>query len=744
MGLFNKTDEELKERDIQKKLNQLIDTIYESNLNEYERSKLVNYVNKIKKGGFNDFLNLDTFIYIILNSLDKEIYEELDIDMYLDSVISAYHEVVDKTSDDVERINEYFITNFIGKDGFIVKDIADSSMFAVFENKKDYFEIMQIIKNSNELCNNIDYIIDYINSVCKYCLNQDILKRDIISYLDGFYTATDYDEYNKYQLEEAKKRIGIYNLSSKELASVNSSLGKVEGYLEQFQIYIDLLKEEKESLNSLVESSKKDIKDETKRSVDYLKNMVEKHKQVLIKKLDAYLLDLENILKDKSDETFKQIVETYKNQVEEFRNMFKGYSAATTKDFLAIQKESEESIKRLKDYVTNNPELLDVLEKAQKQEVVKTKLVELMSKEKELEEKAIDKELIEVPGYNRLMVPYKHLVLPPNIPKLTIRAFDDSIPFDKRMKEIEIAMKAKEMNGAIFHKKVKEIIIDIMEGDWPYLWGPSGTGKSYMIKQVASILGLNYRKAGKITEPYSILGYNDPQGIYQITPSFIAALYGELLFLDELDNGNPDTQVVLNDLYSELLNKLENKNEPCEVTFGTDVLVDIHPNFRMISAGNTSGEGENPAFSSRGKFDESVMERMSPIYIDYDNSVEERILKEYPVWYKFFIDFREACIDYSIETSNGKNSAQGITTTRDAAAIKKYIDHNSKSVDQVLDEKFIQIKDSEYRRALAKRIAEIYNIDYGTCTNASYNGSLKKVDNKTLAKKFISKCKEDR
>ena len=112
----------------------------------------------------------------------------------------------------------------------------------------------------------------------------------------------------------------------------------------------------------------------------------------------------------------------------------------------------------------------------------------------------------------------------------------------------------------------------------------------------------------------------------------------------------------------------------------------------MLAAGNTSGEGENEAFSSRGKMDESIQERMTPIYVDYDNRVEERILRDYPVWYKFFIDFRDACMDYSRRVGN--DSPQGITTTRDAAAIKKYIDHNSKSVDQVLAEKFIQIKDN--------------------------------------------------
>jgi ABC-type dipeptide/oligopeptide/nickel transport system ATPase component len=459
--------------------------------------------------------------------------------------------------------------------------------------------------------------------------------------------------------------------------------------------------------------------------------------------LDEHLLDIEEVLKDKSDETFRQILETYQSQVNEFHNLFKSYSLSTSKDLLAIQKASEESVKKLQDYVSSDPHLQELLTKAQEENVVREKIIQLVSREEELmrvpEKKVVEE--VTIPGYEqRIMVPYKHMVLPSEITTITNPMFDERVPFSKRKETLLQRLEKREKEGEIFHKKVPQIAVDIMEGDWPYLWGPSGTGKSYMAKQVASLLGMDLTKAGKITEPYSILGYNDPQGRYQITPSFIAALYGNLLFLDELDNGNPDTQVVLNDIYSELLNKLDDPSEICEVTFGTDVNVDIHPNFRMIGAGNTSGEGENEAFSSRGKMDESIQERMTPIYIDYDNRVEQQILNDYPEWYKFFIDFRDACKKYA--DSMGYSSAQGITTTRDAAAIKKYIMHNSKSVDQVIAERFVQIKDSEYRKALGNTIADIYGISYQDCQNPNYKGSLEKVDRKVLAKKFITACKK--
>ena len=160
----------------------------------------------------------------------------------------------------------------------------------------------------------------------------------------------------------------------------------------------------------------------------------------------------------------------------------------------------------------------------------------------------------------------------------------------------------------------------------------------------------------------------------------------------------------------------------------------------MIAAGNTSGEGENSVFSSRGKLDESIQERMTPIFIDYDDRVEERILSDYPAWYKFFIDFRKACASYA--DNNGLETPQGTTTTRDAAAIKKYVDHNSKSLDQIIAERFIQIKDSEYRKALGKAIATTYGFDYANCKNPNFTGNLSEADEKVLAKKFVYFCKK--
>jgi len=746
MGIFNKTEEEIRKEEENRKYNYLIDRIWKSTISDKQRQILLNYISQVRKGQPNDFGDVDTLSAVIIRIIESGFDQEKDFLDHLNQVIDAYHMVVNSSTENASRIRERFIEDFVCRDGILDRNAFREEMFGIFQNKEDYFQIMDVIGRKEVYIENMDLIVDYIMKVCKYCMTQEILKNDILSFLSKFDDVLDgnYEKLCKTELEEAKKRINIYNLDPKELAKVDSKFRRIEAYFDQLDIHMKQIKDEREALATEVESGKKEIKKETSLSVEQLKALIATLRKELEEKLNQYLIDLKEDLKNKSDETFRQIMETYQQQVEEFRELFQGYSLAASKDYMSLQKKMDESIQQIQDYVANEPQFRTLLTKVQEQNAVRTKLVELINKEKELDGIAPKKSeaKVSIPGYEkRVMVPYRHMILPPEISSTINPFLDEKIPFSRRKEEIFKKIEQREKDGEIFHKKIPQIVIDIMEGDWPYLWGPSGTGKSYMIKQAASLLGMSLTKAGKITEPYSILGYNDPQGRYQITPSFIATLYGHLLLLDEMDNGNPDTQVVLNDIYSELLNKLESPEDVFEVTFGTDIQVDVHPNFRMISAGNTSGAGENETFSSRGKMDESIQERLTPIYIDYDDRVEEKILHNYPEWYQFFIQFRKACMSYAKD--NEIDSAQGITTTRDAAAIKKYIIHDSKSVDQIIDEKFIQIKDSEYRKALGRFIAKQYGINYDSCKDFIFNGPLEKADGKVLAKKFIVASKRE-
>ena len=167
--------------------------------------------------------------------------------------------------------------------------------------------------------------------------------------------------------------------------------------------------------------------------------------------------------------------------------------------------------------------------------------------------------------------------------------------------------------------------------------------------------------------------------------------------------------------------------------------VPINPNFRMISAGNTRGGGENQIFSSRGKIDEAVQERMTPKEFKYDNLVEQKIFGQYKDWYEIFIKFREACDSYAKQ--NGLDVAPGIGTTRDAAAIVKYINHNSKSIDQIMREKFTQTKERDYLSFLRKKFREFYDLSENL-DDFAVPSKLCDADTMILAKSFVKVCND--
>ncbi len=742
MGLFTKTPEEIKAEEDRQKLSNMIYEINNSNnIDSSSKSFLTDYINKIRGGYPNTFNDLDTLYLVLSQLLSTNYIDHEDFIFHFNEVSRLFKIIVDKSSQsNFEKSRDRFINSFIGTKGIIYNKLFDDSFYSIFANKEDFFDIMDILNSNDIYLENFKTIKNYIQDVSKFCLNQDVLKRDIISYLTGFSNVVDnnYEGYSHEELVKAKKRIGIYDITPRELAEVDTKLTRAKDILEELDLSLDKVNSKQVEIANSIEEGKRQLKSSTNSSIRDIHQEIHNEELSLIKKLDEHLVDLERLMTERSDETFKQILENYKNQITDLKQLLTTYSSEANKELIKIQKTTEESLQSLKDYIKNEPKISELIRRAQEENASREEIVELAKKELEQEraEKNNNKDQIVLPGYDRVMVPYRHMTLPETISTASIPSLDENISFSKRKEDLLKRKEQKEKAGEIYHKKIVDIAVDIMEGDWPYLWGPSGTGKSYMIKQVADLLGMKQIKAGKITEPYSILGYNDPQGRYMISPTFVAALYGHLLTLDEFDNGNPDTQVVLNDIYSELLNKLDNPNEPCEVLFGGDIPVDININFRMAGIGNTNGEGENEMFSSRGKIDESIHERWTPIYIDYDPRVEQLILNDYPEWFDFFIKFREACNSYA--QANGLSEAIGSTSTRDANALRKYISHNSKSVDQIIFEMFIQTKEDEYCKNLARKLADMYNIDYETCPNPNFNQALKKASSKVLAKKFIN------
>ena len=706
----------------EKKLKILSKAIRNSeHLNYAEKQFLLDYVDGVKEGSrFNDFYDVDFLTAVILRFVNGDIIvnENESIEYVFQRIVEDtrfFLPMGDKT-EDYEKIKSVLINS----DGFF-----DKELFSLINNPSYYNQIISMI-NSCELSEYAKKLVhSFAIDVSPYCNGIDELKANIVSFINSCKNevSDNYDDVYKTKIIEAQKKCGIYPLGEDTLEEINSAVERLRESIEYLKAAQIRTSEYDKKVKAITEEGRKELENIVKRSKADLRNEIESLKVELINKLNDYLLELEEMLKNSSDQVFNKILKDAQGKLNDIKLMIRNLSTTTTNDLLRIKEASEDSVDKLRDYLENEPKLKQLLEESIKSSRVKEVILSTAQsgakiKVEEPSTSEVEVSNVRVPGGSRIIVPATpdvnipaNIVIPKPYQNKILPAFDENIPFDKRYQKIMDEKDRREKNGEIFHSCIDEVITCIMEGDWPYLWGPSGSGKSYLVRQVASLLGIDMLENGKITDKYSIMAYNDPQGRFRATQAFVALVFGKLLLLDEFDNGNTDTQVVLNELYSGLLDVIDNPDKERYVTFAEDTRVPINRNFRLISAGNTNCNGANQIYSSRGKIDESVQERMTPKYFGYDKRVEEGIFGKYDEWYNFFIRFREACDAYANELS--LSSAPGMITTRDASAIVKYIKHNSKTVDQIIREKFIQTKNPDYLSRVAHALQEKYQIkDY--------------------------------
>lgn len=212
------------------------------------------------------------------------------------------------------------------------------------------------------------------------------------------------------------------------------------------------------------------------------------------------------------------------------------------------------------------------------------------------------------------------------------------------------------------------------------------------------MIGVEFIDIGYINEEYDIIGFQTASGGYNYPAFYRAYKYGGIVFCDEFDNSNSRAAVKLNSFMSGAKN--------ASYCFPNGERVMRHPNFRIIAAGNTAGSGADRNYSTREKIEESVQQRFTAMYLSYDHRLEKQILSEYPKWFDFAVQFRSATDKWS---RSNDCSAPGIFTTRDAATIKKYLDHKSFDGPAILDYEFIETKDTEYLLYIVKQMEEYYS-----------------------------------
>ena len=213
----------------------------------------------------------------------------------------------------------------------------------------------------------------------------------------------------------------------------------------------------------------------------------------------------------------------------------------------------------------------------------------------------------------------------------------------------------------ITHEKFEQVLKIINAGIPVFMTGGAGTGKNVIAKQVAESLGLEFYFTNAVTQEYKLTGFIDANGTYQETQFFKAFTKGGLFFLDEMDASIPEVLIILN---SALANGYF--DFPCGK-------FDAHPDFRVISAGNTFGTGADIEYTGRFQLDGASLDRFAVIEIDYSPAIENALADGDTALLDFVRTFRKVTYKAGIKCIASYRTIERIKKMKDLFNLKEVL-----------------------------------------------------------------------
>ncbi len=721
MGLFGK-----KRSNADSNQNRRLKNLIEEETNrEDEDLQFLTYLYKIKDGELEPNIRpmslfLDVVEMVMSNPLDFKSGERV---AYIYRAERIYKElfIYDEETPNAEELQRVFVELF-DEGGAIALNLFHAGLLHSFYDKSNYIFLVNAIDQYPNLREVFTALCDYGISVREYYIDDSEYLSNLIRVAKELSDAApmQYDSITSAEITKVQRMNGIYNIDAVDIARAEKQLQETRHIMEHSLDVITQMDQRSKQLQEIMEEVTTSIQDIGRREKDIMQKNAETYQKDLLTEYKNEIKNQKKQIAFEKSEFVKQMFEDAEIELEQLRTTAKTISSSTTLEITKMNQEAEKVLRRVQRMVNDDEEVRRILKQADDNqefmrkvsqiemfnernlaaiEQVVTNQARVTAAEAEAQAVAAAQPTVIVSQPSMGAAAQEPTVITvPQDASANIRTADDQvdytvnplldpeIPFKDRFELVMREKKRRMQKGEHFHEMFDDVLIALMEDANPYLIGPSGCGKTYMVRQLTELLNLDFIDIGYINEEYDILGFQTATGGYSTPNFYLCYKYGMVAFCDELDNGNSRATVKLNSFLSNVKNASYN--------FPNGENVRRHSNFRIIAAGNTSGNGADANYNTREKIEESVQQRFLPIYVNYDNEVEKAILIDYPDWFKYIVLFRAATTAWG--ESSGMGEASGILTTRDAAHIKQYLDNDSFDTSKIIKYEFIQTKDLDY------------------------------------------------